>query len=163
MMTMMLMLAICAGYYDDVASEDEDDVDAPGHLGLTIMMMLLVKMRKHCRISVTWPMMKVGAQFHCCSIHIIHTLPLILIRNGINGIYFDLWGVYIKIVISCLTTFSYQLIHSAMLILKKWPSLLFGKFLTDPGLIIVQWLTDSLTHWRRCWNWRVGHCWLGYL
>ena len=90
MMTMMLMLAICAGYYDDVASEDEDDVDAPGHLGLTIMMMLLVKMRKHCRISVTWPMMKVGAQFHCCSIHIIHTLPLILIRNGINGICFDL-------------------------------------------------------------------------
>ena len=77
-------------YYDDVGVDHNDDVDAPGQLVLTIMMMLLVKMRKHCRISVTWPMMKVGAQFHCCSIHIIHTHPLILISNGINGIYFDL-------------------------------------------------------------------------
>ena len=85
--------SICARYYDDVAGEDEDDVDAPGQLVLTIMMMLLVKMRKHCRISVTWPMMKVGAQFHCCSIHIIHTLPLILIRNGINGICFGLVNI----------------------------------------------------------------------
>ena len=71
------------------------------------------------------------------------------------------WRVYIRIVLCCQTTISYQLIHNGMLILKKWHLLLLGKFLSDPGLIIVtNWLTNSLT---TLWNWRIGHCWLRYL
>ena len=78
---MKIEVAVSNRVVSDGKEDDNDDDEPdkiPTHhlefcplgfvLHTTMMMMMMVEMMMDCRISVSGPMMRVGAQFHC-SIH----------------------------------------------------------------------------------------------
>ena len=136
-------------------ADDDYDIDAPGQFVLAIMMMLLLTkmMMLVLLVNLCSPLWwcrwwrwgctaeyqlrgqwwKWGLNFTAAVFTSSTPFPSYWSEMELMEFVLTWWRVYIRIVICCLTTFSFQLIH----ILKMWPSLLLGKLLLDPGLIIV--------------------------
>ena len=130
--------SICAQYYDDVDVDHNDDVDAPGQLVLTIMMMLVltIMMMLMLLVNLCSPLWwccwwrwgstaeyqlrgqwwKWGLNFTAAVFTSSTPFPSYWSVMELMEFILTWWRVYIRIVICCLTTISYQLIHSATLI-----------------------------------------------
>ena len=124
-------------------ADDDYDIDSPGQFVLNIMMMLVltIMMMLMLLVNLCSPLWwccwwrwgstaeyqlrgqwwKWGLNFTAAVFTSSTPFPSYWSVMELMEFILTWWRVYIRIVICCLTTTSYQLKHSAMLILKKWP------------------------------------------